>query len=263
MKSHNIKDILEERTMEVSEKSWEQLADRLDAHDNRKKRRNLYPYAACIALLIGLIGFLIGRNVGETQQTIVDTEKTIEIQKDIETEKPTVNDKSIENKVIEEVLVVNEESSKPATIQVQKEESSKEKLTPKQQENSAIALQKEIQKPIAIDSPKVVPVRSVDVVVAAAEKEVKLNDELKASIMALSASEKVAISNEEIDQLLKEAQKSLENLNVKQTLEITNYATADDLLNEVEYELDMSFKQKVFELIKHRFSKTRTAAIDQ
>lgn len=261
MKSRNIKDILEERSIEASENSWEQLAGRLDAYDNKKKRENIYPYAACVAMLIALIGFLIGKTVGETQ-IVVDTEKTIQVQKDIKRQKPVLNKETIENKV-EKAIVAQEETSKIKKVQDEKEKLLKEKLTQNQQKMSAIALQKEIQKPISINSSKATLKRNKEKVAAVLQKDVINNDELKASIAALSAAEKVSISDEKIDQLLKEAQQTLQNLNIKETIDITSFATADELLNEVEYELDMSFKQKVFELVKDKISKTRTAAIDQ
>ena len=89
------------------------------------------------------------------------------------------------------------------------------------------------------------------------------NSVLKASVAALSANEKIAITDEEIDQLLKEAQQSLIKLDVQKDLDITTFATADELLEEVELELDKSFKQKVFDLIKSNIKKSRTVIADR
>ena len=75
MKSHEIKDILEERTIEVSENSWDKLASQLYANDQKEKRKTFYlPYAACLALLFGVIAFMFVKNEGnKTSETIVDT----------------------------------------------------------------------------------------------------------------------------------------------------------------------------------------------
>ncbi|WP_298418505.1 hypothetical protein [uncultured Kordia sp.] len=262
MKSHNIKDILEERRMEVSENSWDQLANQLSVHDKKKKRRNVYPYAACFAVLVGLIAFIVSKSIGESQsQVIVDTE-TIKTQKGVEAPKPILLKEEIDDKVFKSAIVATE-TPNTSEIKVKKETDKKKQVTQKERKELNVAFQKEIQETIKVDTLSVMSTKKTSVVLAENIKEVKLDKELKASIAALSVTEKVTITNEEIDKLLKEAQESLSKLKVKnKEADITKYATADELLNEVEYELDMSFKQKVFELIKHKVSKTRTAVVD-
>lgn len=274
MKSHNIKHILEERTIEVSENSWEKLASQLDANDQKKKRTDFYQYAACLALLVGFILFMITKDATETAgETVVETEKNIQTQ-DVITS-PSIDKEEITDKLFKDAMVTNEESFHPKKITTENNGVVAQKktsrviqnkgiateLTPKEKEQLEIVLQKEIQNVIVVNKKEILP-KVIETIIAQKEVMVDLNKDLKASIAALSATENVAITDEEIDKLLKDAQQSFDKLDVKETLDLTTFATADDLLNEVEYELDMSFKQKVFELIKHKIEKTRTAVVD-
>ncbi|WP_046758945.1 hypothetical protein [Kordia jejudonensis] len=262
MKSHNIKDILEERRMDVSENSWEQLASQLDANDKKKTRRNIYPYAACLALLIGLATFIIGKNIGEKEsQTIANTEKEIQIEEAVKTPKQPIYKDAIDSKTSNEVIVVQEELPKKEATKTPKRIATKAPILLKEEKETAVALQKEIQKPVVdknkIESKIVVPIITQKEIVVAA------NDDIKASIIELSIAEKITITDAEIDQLMKEATASLSELDIKKDDDTMRFATADELLNEVENELDTSFRQKVFEIIKKNFKKGKTLLADR
>ena len=264
MKLHNIKKILEERRIEVSESSWDQLASQLDANDKKTKRRNIYPYAACIAVLVGLITFMVSKSFGESQsQTIVGTDEIIKIEEEIKTPKPVIFKEEINNDQFKDAMVVNEETTYPKQTTTEKEAFKKEQLTPKQRKETIVELQKEIKNTVVVQEIKKIP-KEIETIIT--EKEVVVNnanEELKASIMALSAFEKVTITDAEIDQMLKEAQRSLSELNIKKEQDLMRFATADELLNEVEYELDKSFKQKVFDLVKKNVKKGKTLLADR
>lgn len=266
MKSHDIKDILEERRMEVSEHSWEKLAGQLDANDQKKRRKKFYyPYAACLALIISAIVFMFMKNGGNsTTETIVDTEEVIK--QDKESKTPIILKDKIDTKVFKEALV----QSGGTKQQQQIETTATEKVQPigsQSKKQLTAALQKEVQNTVVVTKidtfPKeIIPKKLENVIV---QKEVVLDrdKELKASIAALSAKENVQITFQEIDQLLKEAQESLKQLDVKkEDTAVLRFATADELLNDVEYELDMSFKQKVFELIKEKVKKRNTVVVE-
>lgn len=262
MKSHNIKDILEERRMEVSEDSWEKLAGQLDANDKKKKRRSIYPYAACIALLVGLITFIIGKNVGESQ-AIVDTDKTIQVQEEVETQKPIILEEAIHKEALKESTVEHKTSTQPKITTDKKEITGKEQLiTSKQQKETAIAFQKEIQNAVVMKEKENLS-KEVETIITQKDVVIDENKDLKASIVALSVAEKVTITDAEINQLLKEAEQSLSELDIKKEKDALRFATADELLNEVEDELDRSFKQKVFEIIKKNFKKGKTLLADR
>lgn len=254
MKSHNIKNILEERTIEVSENSWDKLANQLDANDQKKKRTRFYPYAACLALLVGFIILMISKNVGNSiSETIVETELNNTIPK-VELKEVTI---PTATEIIQNNTIVIQEST-PKAIDNEVVETN---LIPEEKVKFEKELHKEIKNAVVINEKEISP-KILETVIVQKEVVIDPNKELKASIIALSTSEKITITDEEIDALLKDAQKSIQHLNIQDTIDMTTIVSADDLLDEVEYELDRSFKQKVFELIKSNIQKTRTMIVD-
>ena len=266
MKSHDIKDILEERRMEVSEHSWEKLAGQLNANDKKKRRKKFYyPYAACLALLISALVFMFIKNDGNSaKEAVVDTKETIKENKESKT--PIILKDKIDTKTFKEALVQSGETKQQQEIKstTNKKDKSLENQTKKQ---LAVELQKEVKNAVIVAKvdtfPKEIIPKKLENVIAQKEVVLDIDKELKASIAALSAKENVKITFQEIDQLLKEVQESLKELDVKkEETEVLRFATADELLNDVEYELDMSFKQKVFELIKQKVKKRATVVVE-
>ena len=257
MKSHDIKNILEGRRIEVSENSWEKLAGKLDANDQKKKRNRFYlPYAACLALLVGWFVFVLLKSEQVVSDTeIVNKEKTSKSTIVKEKETPKIIIPKNEQQTIQQTQIAVEEHVKE---KVKIEEAPTQLQTKKE---LAVELQKEVQQSVAIQE-NVIP-QKIETVIENKDAVVDQDAALKESILALLKEEKVTVTNAEIDLLLQQAQKSLKELDVKENINPTNFATADELLNEVEYELDMSFKQRVFEIVKRNINRTRTADIDQ
>ncbi|PTX63648.1 hypothetical protein C8N46_101250 [Kordia periserrulae] len=247
MKSPEIKQLLEERRMEVSEQSWETLAARLDANDRQKRSKKMYiPYAACLALLIGWIVFSILRSETAKVEDVIANEE-LPVQKK---SKPIITPQKEINPTKETDVVVTEQIVNT------------EKQVTKQVKELQTDLQKEVQQTVVVQE-KAVP-QKLETVIQEKEIIVASNDELKASIASLFEKEERTVTDAEIDYLLKEAQASLKHLKVKEEkVNDTHIATAEELLNEVEHELDKSFKQRVFELVKRNLQRTRTADIEQ
>ena len=68
------------------------------------------------------------------------------------------------------------------------------------------------------------------------------------------------VSDLEVDALLYAAMAELEQERAAYAVQPVN---ADELLQEVEYELDQNFRQKVFEVLKEGFSKAKTAVANR
>jgi len=261
MKSHDIKNIVEERRIEVSEHSWEKLAGQLDAHDRKQRRRKFYiPYAACLALLVSWLVFMMTTSetvVGD--DTIVNQEETINptIKKEKSLENSIPQKEIKEEKAVKDIIADTQIASEENVI---KEANKKIEVAPTK---AALAgeLQKEVKNAVVTQEKKQ-PIK-IETTIVQQEAIVDSNADLKASIVEFLEAEKVKVTDAEIDQLLKEAQEAIKQFDVKETVNYTDFATADELLNEVEYELDMSFKQRVFEIVKQNIQRTRTADIDQ
>lgn len=247
MKLHDIKKTLEDRRIEVSSNSWEKLAGQLDANDQKRKRISFIPYAACLAILVGLIFFLLNSKANDTQNIVNSPNelKPSHFQKDEQLKKEVFSEK--EHSLTERTVVTKQTT--PLKIPVKEE--TKQQITHTEIHKPSEELQKEVSKTIVV--PKEIQTEIVETVTELPEEK-----NIKASILELSVKEKIVITDAEIDQLLNEAKKSLSELETKKQENITMFATADELLEEVELELDYSFKQKVFELIKNNLQKSRT-----
>ncbi|WP_430410033.1 hypothetical protein [Kordia sp.] len=262
MKLHNIKDILEERRIEVPKNSWEQLATQLDANDQNKKRRKLYPYAACLALLVGLITLMVSKSVGESQvQSVVETE-AIKVQEEIETPKSTILKEEINDELFNAAIAVHKDLFYLKQSEIVEKSPKKEALIPNKQREIVIKLQKEIENTVVVQENENLP-KEIEAIITQKDVVVDTNKDLKASIAALSVAENSTITDAEINQMLKEAQQSLSELEITKEKDTMRFATADELLNEVEYELDRSFKQRVFDLIKKNVKKGKTLLADR
>ncbi len=84
--------------------------------------------------------------------------------------------------------------------------------------------------------------------------------EVVAEIKQLQAKES-SVSDEEIDSLLKQAQREI----LKQRIydETTRTVNADALLQDVEVELDQSFRDKVFGALKSSYKSVKTAVAER
>ncbi|WP_298513834.1 hypothetical protein [uncultured Kordia sp.] len=250
MKSHEIKDILEERRIEASENSWEKLAGQLDANDRKGRKKGFYyMYAACLAVLVSMLVFMFAKSVTSIEDgTLVNED--INSKSIIKEEKLQKEQEKVEKEIINNTQIAIEEKA----INNTKEEVVERQIVPQPKEQLTVELRKEIQSTIAIQEKEIQP--KIETIIAQKEVVADTDSALKESIIALLQKEKMAITNAEIDQLLLEAQQSLNQLDIKEEkVDVLRFATADELLNDVEYELDMSFKQKVFELIKQKVKK--------
>lgn len=71
---------------------------------------------------------------------------------------------------------------------------------------------------------------------------------------------KTAVTDAEVDALLETAMADLDRSQPFSEVELVD---AENLLDEVEYELELNFRQKVFEVLKEGFSKAKTAVANR
>ena len=258
MKSHEIKDILEERRLTASENSWEKLAGQLDANNQKnRKQKFYYVYAACLALLISMLVFMFAKstvNLGDDM--IVEEDNTSKSIIKKENLQNTINPK-LEEKEQKEIVNNTQIAIEEKASNNRKEKVIENNIVPQSKKQMIVELPKEV----TIKEKEIQP--KIETVIAQKEVIANTDSTLKESIVALLQEEKVSVTNAEIDQLLQEAQQSLRELDIKEEkVDVLRFATADELLNDVEYELDMSFKERVFQLIKEKVKKRAVAVED-
>ena len=247
----NIREKLESRELKPSEKAWDKLQVKLDAEQPQKKTVLWYYVAASV------IGILILSSVFYTN--------TIEVKDEIVTE--SVDEKTIDNDLI--IIPHSEDAQKYVSTQYNsvvnklKENKSKEKL----QSNSNLKTSSP-ESPLSTGTKKSEIDKKIDntKVLANTEKEKSLEEELiNAKVDEVIASVKELqhnhneVSITEVENLLNKARREIQTQKILNTPKVD--ATA--LLQEVEWELEKSFRDKVFDALGEGFIKIRTAVIER
>lgn len=249
----NIREKLESRELKPSEKAWDKLQVKLDAEQPQKKTVLWYYVAASV------IGILILSSVFYTN--------TIEVKDEIVTE--SVDEKTIDNDL--KIIPHSEDAQKYVSTQnnsvVNKLEENKSKEKLQSTSNSNLKTSGP-ESPLSTGTKKSEIDKKIDKtkVLANTEKEKSLEEELiNAKVDEVIASVKELqhnhneVSITEVEDLLNKARREIQAQKILNTPKVD--ATA--LLQEVEWELEKSFRDKVFDALGEGFIKIRTAVIER
>lgn len=241
---NNIKDKLDERMLKPSTDAWGKLSDRLD---NQDKNNNKKPYwwlglaASIVGVLFIVSQFLNNETKVNYAPKIADMPEVIQHS---ETNSIVVeNDKVLNN--IEGVQVKTEiETTK-------KVEAKKLVDTKKEQELVATVNERTIVSKEKTNSIATSELPKKDVTF----EEQKIQDVI-AQVQYMKDKNKV-ITDADIEVLLEEAQKEIKRNRLYN--ETTGVVDANALLQDVEAELNQSFRSKVFEALKSSYNSVKTA----
>ncbi|MEM5565965.1 hypothetical protein WNY78_12660 [Psychroserpens sp. AS72] len=264
----NIKDKLEKRTIQPSTDAWDALS--ADLNKDKKNKKGLIFYIGIAASVIGIL--LVANmmfNASENQlgePTIVDTD-TKEIPNKVES-------KDIHETVEKEVVAkISEETNNQKEIkQVKSSIKNEPKLATisnqpitKNVENTNKKLIKE-QLEIVNETKQAVATlnfantkKEQSTVSTLTFEEVKV-DEVINQIKKLKI-ENGTVSDTEIEHLLKQAERDI--LRERIYNETTRTVDADALLQDVEDDLEQSFRTRVFEGLKSGFESVKTAVAER
>lgn len=225
-----IKQQLEQRSLEPSPKSWEQLRSKLDKKDTKTKP--IFWWLGIAASFLG--GILIMAVFFNSKETATNP---IVIQDKIQP-----NSENMLNPIVEAIPLANEkeETTPPAQIVA----TQKVKTTQKPKTNQSLA-QQEMTGFLENDFSK----KTTSTAQHESQKE-KIIDEVLAS-----SNPKKKVTDTEIDALLNEAFAKIS----KEKLQSNPVITSSDLLDNVEDEIEESFRERVFELLKDGFKASREA----
>lgn len=253
----NLKEKIEERTIQPSEASWDVLAKRLDNQDKRKPK-TVYFWVGIAASIVGvaLVTTLFFNNSEFENSTpaIVDTE-TKEEQLKEEVLNPVENQKEENTVAVEQVEDIKTSTEK--TISTQKNGAVVQKSTRIVSPNTTVIIKEAVAATTTNEQEKVkhleTPLNSLEF------EKAKINDVVD-EIKKLNL-EDVTVSNAEIDSLLKQAEREI--LKNRLYNETTRTVSADALLQDVEDELEQSFRAKVFDALKNSFDTVKTAVAER
>ncbi len=264
------KEELDRRELKPSDSAWERLASQLENNSPQKKGNRMLWYSVA-AVFIGAVVltsvFLKGNSVtDEVHPQFVDrTENFVEKEDDKD--------------------AIKNERGNVEIVEGREETQSQNEINVVTANDVVESEQKDIKKKPVSDQNITTEYKEVDRIVNANVNDIVVNveaqkvpDTLKQeevlSVDANMINEKIAdvvaqveqlqknnteVSEEEIDKLLRNAQREITSQNILKT----NTVSASALLQDVENELDETFKQRVFEALKTGFQRVRTAVAER
>lgn len=235
----NIKKTLEKRRIEPAESSWNDLAKRLDATD-KKKPKVLYLWtgvAASIVAILFTVTLFFNRNTTEVQGPIlVDTQEQVE-------------DRQMSMEKVPEENHVAETHQKDEVHEPIEKNNAKNELSANIKQSVAVV---EIEKEIQTE-----PLKS------SLQKEILEEEkvtEIVAQIQDLK-SKGQTVTDADIDAMLVQAQKEIRYQTILKEGALTVDANA--LLQDVESDLQQSFRNKIFEALKNSYETVKTAVAER
>lgn len=240
-----IKEQLQAREIAPSVGSWEQLSTRLDAQ--QKKKKPMIFWMGIAATIIGgilILSLVFNVNTPSKSPVIVDTPK-----------QELNADKKLENSS-EEIFIETEQEEQVVTS-----ETTEELVAPKNRKTTSFAERRE--EIVVVDNKPLLNAQidnSFENSKSHGILEATLNDAL-ANVLSKTKNAGT-ITDAEVNRLLTEAASKISQERYK-----TDYAVGkvnpQDLLQDVEYEMDTSFRDKIFEILKEGYSKARTAVANR
>lgn len=235
----HIKEKLDKREIQPSSRAWDEIASKLNTHPE-KKQRNLVWYAVAASFIgifiISLFYFVNDKDFNETAPQVADTENKDEVQ----TIQPT-------------------QKESPTNVSVV----SSKKKNQTEIFSAEVAQKKELNDPKTkglITSEEINTIN--DKIVASGTSDEAINSKIAEVIARVDQmnSNNHVVTDNEIDSLLRQAQRDI----LQDKLFREKYpVSAMALLSEVEDELDMSFRDQIFESLKNGYFKVRTAVADR
>ncbi|WP_378182432.1 hypothetical protein [Aquimarina sp. SS2-1] len=268
----SIKEKLEQRTIQPSNGSWDKLEQQLNNKNSHKKVKSYWWFGVAASIT----GFLILSTVFITSNEklqpieLVDTKKEVSKEnqsKDritLKTEKlEAVPSKNLEDKELVKEPVVMAENSDLVPTEIKKRVS---KAKSKADVNNNIFFEEHSIN----NSTTEVVVMQIDTIkeeIVREDQTLKFVDPsiidskvagLIAKVKEIEAGNEV-VTDKEVDALLRKAQQEITTERILKS----NTVSASTLLLDVEYELDESFKDRVFEALKTGFEKLKTSVAER
>jgi hypothetical protein len=250
-----MKDELEKRSLQPSPESWATLSNRLDAEQNNKNK-TLFWWIGIAASIVGILFvtnmYFNNQPIENDSQIIVATENNAKQENQQNNDNQIIEIPKKSNEVVDEGTK-SEENTFTKTISAERN-GIIEKLP--QQDAVVQAQQNELQNPVTPSSfEKLAEINASKLTF----EEQKIQD-VVAQINAINSNGH-KVSDTEIDSLLKKAQKEI--LSNRLYNENTRTVDAKALLQDVEEDLQQSFRSKVFEALQSGYESVKTAVAER
>jgi len=254
----NIKDKLEKRTLQPSSNAWNQLSEKLDVED-KKGSRSLFFYFGIAASIVGILLVTTLFFKSSEEQTITP----IVVESNTEDNQSTSDDAVANSET--NTVIQNKNTAKdlvPVVTSI-KNELKVAKISEEKKENQLKTNQHkkviETKESIVVINEPIETKSIIEPLNSLTLEEVKVIEVVN-QIKKLET-ENGTVTNAEIEDLLKQAEKEI--LRERIYNETTRTVDADALLQDVEEDLEQSFRTRVFESLKSSYKTVKTAVAER
>lgn len=250
----NLRDKLEERSLQPSANSWSKLSDRLDKEEKSGRK----PWFGWLSIAAGLIIFLaIAIQVFGSKTT--DDAKPESVNEDIKEQQidekqPQFEEVNTMDIALEEEILEVQEIEKN-TVDEPKIKNYKSVVKKSSKPDSQLAnTSKKDNSKLENDQNEA---HKSEILTTTAQ----VNTQAVAEALDAINTENTVVTDKEVDSLLKVASKELFRDQLKK--ETTKTVDAKSLLEDVEEEMGQSFRSKVFEALKGSYETVKTAVAER
>lgn len=231
MEQH-IKEKLNNRTLQPSANAWNTLSERLDNQAKKTKSASYW----WLGLAASIVGVLLVTTLFDNKETNVENTPVI-----VDSPQPIE-----QNNVLQEAIKIPGSNRNNVPTTVNEKINKKAIIVATNNNSQELEIKNETK-------------TSVEVVVKELTFEEQKIQEVVAQIQVLKDNN-VGVTDSEIDALLLEAQKEI---NLNQLYSKKGLVDAKSLLQDVEADIDQSFRSKVFEAFKDGFGTVKSAVANR
>jgi len=241
----HIKNKVEDRAIKPSDEAWNKLSQKLDTVENKTSNRSFW-WLGIAAGIVGILFFTFqhfnNNTIKKTTPTVVETQKDEEI-KNIKKENQTIYNE-----------VANEDVKNQPIVNTKREIVKQPKETMVSQKEPSITVNESVVETKSNPESQYEDIHAVEPNTLSFEDQ-KVQ-EVVAQIRELKSNNDSVIESE-IDKLLQKAEKQIELKRLYN--ENTKTVDANSLLEEVEADLERSFRDKVLEALMSSYETVKTA----
>lgn len=243
----DIKDKLEKRTIRPSADAWNQLESRLDISPNQHKNKPfiwLGIAASVVGVFLVVSQFFNENHIESNTPSVVATPEVVKQDKPNQVVVETANETK-DNKISEKPdseLKGNPIAVKPVI-----------KVAPKEQQEIASANNEVLKSDINSEANNIKPIELNQKALSFEDQKIQ---DVVAQVQSLK-DKNITVTNEEVESLLQQAQKEIRQRQMYD--ENLGVVDARLLLEDVEADLEKSFRDKAFEALKANFNFIKTA----
>ncbi len=238
---------LKERVIAPKPGSWEELSARLDSEEKRKNP--IFWWIGIAATIIG--GILIFGSF--FNEPVPNNPEVVNVPVEIPEQKENRIQKNASEKAKPHEIAFEENKEIIETPASKKTLKASEEQKASQRENKSAVVS--VNKNIRVQDPILEP----EIIVAGVPEILQTNQDAIEEVLLREHSGNV--KDAEVDALLAEAGSQLNKNREQKAFSVK--ITANDLLWDLEMEMEASFREKVFEVVKDGYLKARTAVVNR